>query len=110
MSATFKGTAKINVTRIDKSALFEGKNGKYLDVAFFENDDGPDQYGNDGYIAQDIGKERRLAGERGEIIGNWKHAPGKQEAQQDRQEQEALTTKNVHDVHGVGAEDDDIPF
>jgi hypothetical protein len=66
-------TAKINCSKIDKSALFEGKNGKYCDFVLFENRDGTDQYGNDGFVTQDIGKERRLAGERGPIIGNWKN-------------------------------------
>jgi hypothetical protein len=66
-------TLKINVSKIDKSAIFEGKNGKYCDFVLFENKDGTDQYGNDGFVTQDIGKERRLAGERGPIIGNWKN-------------------------------------
>ena len=65
-------TANINVTRIDKTALYEGKNGKYLSLVFFDNKDGPDQFGNDGFVTQDLGKERRMAGEKGPIIGNWK--------------------------------------
>ena len=105
-------TAKINVTRIDKTALFEGKNGKYLDLVFFENRDGPDQYGNDGFVTQDIGRERREAGERGPIIGNWKEIQTNRPA-------EPLTTRNAHDQHGEGRtpdsapgpeDDDDIPF
>ena len=63
----------INVTKIDKSALFDGKNGKYLALTLFENRDGVDQYGNNGFVTQDLGKERRLAGEKGPILGNWKH-------------------------------------
>jgi len=63
---------KINVSKIDKTALFEGKNGKYLDLVLWENRDGADQYGNDGFVTQDIGKARREAGEKGPIIGNWK--------------------------------------
>lgn len=65
-------TIRINVTRIDKSAIYEGKNGKYLDLVLFDNKDGVDQYGNNGFVTQDIGKERRLAGEKGPILGNWK--------------------------------------
>ena len=70
----------INVTLIDKSELYEGKKGKYLSLTLFENRDGTDQYGNDGFIVQDIGKQRREAGQKGPIIGNWKHvntAPGR---------------------------------
>jgi hypothetical protein len=38
-----------------------------------DNRDGTDQYGYDGFIVQDVGKERREAGIKGPIIGNWKH-------------------------------------
>jgi hypothetical protein len=76
----------INVTKIDKTAIVPGKNGKYVGLTLFENRDGPDQYGHDGFVAQDLGKERRLAGKRGPIIGNWKRigqpkpAPAPQDA------------------------------
>jgi len=63
---------KINVTRIDKTALFEWKNGKYLSLTLVESKNGKDQYGNDGFVAQDIGKERRMKGEKGPILGNYK--------------------------------------
>jgi len=64
---------KIDVTKIDKTALFKGAKGTYLDLTLMDNRDGRDQYDNDGFIIQDIGKERRDAGEKGAIIGNWKH-------------------------------------
>ena len=64
---------KINVNLIDKTHLFRGAKGTYLDVTLMENKDGPDQYGNDGFIVQDIGKEAREAGGKGPIIGNWRH-------------------------------------
>lgn len=63
---------KINVTRIDKTAIFEGKSGKYVDMLLMENKDGTDQYGNEGFVTQGISKERREAGEKGPIIGNWR--------------------------------------
>ena len=70
-------TTSINVTRIDKTAIKEHKSGgKYLALTLMENKNGTDQYGNDGYVVQDIGKARREAGERGPIIGNWKHVGG----------------------------------
>jgi hypothetical protein len=71
---------KIDVKKIDKSAMFEGAKGTYLDLTLMDNKDGIDQYGNAGFIVQDIGKERREAGQKGPIIGNWKHvntAPGR---------------------------------
>jgi len=63
---------KIDVTKIDKTALYKGDKGTYLDVTLLDNRDGTDQYGNDGMIVQDIGKQRREAGEKGPILGNWK--------------------------------------
>jgi len=66
-------TCSINVTKIDKTAIIDGKNGKYLALCFFENKNGPDQYGNDGFITQDLGKERRAAGEKGAILGNYRN-------------------------------------
>ena len=65
-------TAKINCSRILKEQLYVGKNGKYLDLALFTNRDGPDQYGNDGFITQGVNKETRARGQKGPIIGTWK--------------------------------------
>lgn len=68
---------KLDVTKIDKTAIFEGRKGKYLDLTLVENRDGTDQFRNDGFVAQDLSKERREAGEKGPIIGNWKTIGGK---------------------------------
>jgi len=62
----------IDVKKIDKAALFSGKKGTYLNMTLMENREGVDQYGNEGFIVQDIGMVRRQAGERGAILGNWK--------------------------------------
>jgi len=62
----------IDVKKIDKAALFIGKKGTYLNMTLMENREGVDQYGNEGFIIQDIGMARRQAGERGAILGNWK--------------------------------------
>ena len=71
--ATRIGGGSINVTRITKEHLVPGKNGKYLGFSFWENAE-PDQFGNAGFITQEISKEARDRGEKGPIIGNWKHA------------------------------------
>lgn len=63
-------TLKINVSKIDKAHLFEGKSGKYLDVILFETPG--DKYGNDYRAVQGVSKEARLAGTKGAIIGNAK--------------------------------------
>ena len=63
---------KINCGKIDKSKLFKGKSGTYLDVTLLENRDGVDQWGNDGMIVQDVTKEERERGVKGAILGNFK--------------------------------------
>ena len=61
------------MSKIDKSELYKGAKGTYCDMTLMENRDGEDQYGNHGFIVQNLSKERREAGEKGPIIGNWKH-------------------------------------
>ena len=64
---------KIHTWKIEKAHLYDGKNGKYLNLALFENRDGQSEYGDDGFVVQEVSKEAREAGERGPIIGNWRH-------------------------------------
>ena len=64
---------KLNVTKIPKDRIFVGQKGKYLDLVLVENRDGPDQYGFDGFVKIDLNKAARDAGEKGEIVGNWKY-------------------------------------
>ncbi len=62
---------KLDVTKVDKSKLFIGKNGaKYLDVILIETPN--NQYGDDYMAVQEASKEERLAGKRGAILGNAK--------------------------------------
>lgn len=62
---------KIDVSKIDKTRLFKGQKGTYLDATVFIDDE-PDQYGQHGMITQDVGKEERDNGTRGAILGNAK--------------------------------------
>ena len=62
---------KIDVTKIDKSKLFKGEKGTYLDCILFFNET-PDKFGNNGMITQQVTKEERLAGIKGNILGNAK--------------------------------------
>ena len=61
---------KLNVSNVDKAHLFQGKNGKYLDVILLPNKGGADQYGNDFMAVQGVSKEARDSGVKGNIIGN----------------------------------------
>jgi hypothetical protein len=59
---------KIDVTKIDKEALYKGAKGTYLTLTVWPNKDGEDQYGNHASVKQDLGKDRR--DEKAPFIGN----------------------------------------
>jgi len=104
---------KIDVTKIDRTAIHEGKKGKYIDLTLMDNRDGRDEYGNDGFVIHDLGKERRLAGEKGPILGNWKHLDGAPTAGRDVPASEAVRRAPVptRDNSATEPDDDgDIPF
>jgi hypothetical protein len=61
---------------IKANAIYMTEKTASMDVTLMDNRDGPDQYGNNGFATLDLGKERRLAGERGPILGNWKDLDG----------------------------------
>jgi len=65
-------SVKIDVTKIDKSRIFEGAKGKYLDLTTFIDLDELDQYGNNGFISQSVSKEEREAKVQTPILGNVK--------------------------------------
>jgi hypothetical protein len=58
----------INVKKIDKELLKDNEYGKFLDCVLFDRKTEKD----DGFIVQSVSKDRRLAGEKGPIIGNWR--------------------------------------
>ena len=69
-------TVKIDVMKINRELLFAGKNGaKYLDMTVFIDNEKSD-YGDNGRVVQDVGKERRQSGEKGAILGNCKILSG----------------------------------
>lgn len=70
----------INVSKIDKSKLYNGQKGTYLNAVLMLKDE-PDEYGNIGFIVQDTTKEEREAGKRGEILGNAKYLPKSQSSE-----------------------------
>lgn len=61
---------KIDVTKIDKTRIFEGKNGKYVDMVCFIDTEEQDQFGNHGRIDQAVSKEEKQQGVKGPILGN----------------------------------------
>ena len=72
MSKKIGVSLKINVSQIDKMRLFSGQKGKYLDATVFIDLDQLDQYGNSGMITQDVSKDEKAQGVKGNILGNCK--------------------------------------
>lgn len=60
----------IDVSKIDKSRLFKGKKGVYMDVTTFIDTNNPDQYNQHGFVSQSTSKEEREAGVKTPILGN----------------------------------------
>jgi len=94
----------------------KGAKGLYCDLTLMTNRDGRDKYDNDGFAIHDLGKQRREAGEKGPILGNWKDLDGGDQSQgRDVSAQEA--TRKMHGSEakttaGPTQPDDetDIPF
>ena len=63
---------KLDVTKIDKSRIFEGKKGKYIDLTTFIDLENRDEYGNNGFISQSVTKEERQNNVQTPILGNAK--------------------------------------
>jgi len=65
-------SVRIDVTKIDKSRLYKGAKGTYLDLTTFVDTDQQDQYENNGFISQSLTKEEREAKAQTPILGNVK--------------------------------------
>lgn len=65
-------TVRIDVSKIDKSRLYKGAKGTYLDLYTRVNLDETDKYDNNGFISQSVTKEEREAGTQTPILGNCK--------------------------------------
>jgi len=65
-------SVRIDVTKIDKSRLYKGAKGTYLDLTTFVDTDQQDQYENNGFISQSVTKEERDAKVQTPILGNVK--------------------------------------
>lgn len=104
---------KLDLTKILKQHIYQGKKGKYVDLVLWENRDGPDQYGNEYAVKQSLPKEARDAGEKEPYVGNGKVMGGGGNGGQSRG---YSNTPGQRDPKGVPAgqhpadDDDDIPF
>lgn len=89
---------KIDVTKIDKQRLFKGQKGVYLDAALIPSRDS--QYGDTHMIVQDVTKEEREQGIKGNILGNGREIVRDQQPAQ-RHKQGPIVDDGA---------DEDIPF
>jgi len=103
---------KLDVTKIDKARLFQGQKGTYLDATVFIDIDELDQFGNSGMITQDVSKEEKQSGVKGNILGNvklfWKDTGSNQQqygAPQQQPQQPQPQYNSVPDDFS-----DEIPF
>jgi hypothetical protein len=96
----------IDVSKIDKSRLFKGKKGVYMDVTTFIDTDNPDQYDQHGFISQSTNKEERDAGVKTPILGNCKVFFNSGSAQAPT----TTPTPTADVTPQEGFEDDQIPF
>ena len=91
---------KIDVTKIDKAALYKGEKGTYLTLVVWPNRDGEDDYGNYAGVKQDLGKDRR--DEKAPFIGNAKIIKRKNAAPPPKNYEKLPTAAEMND--------DEIPF
>jgi len=106
---------KIDVTKIDKARLFDGKKGKYLDATVFIDLDNKGEYGDNGMITQDVSKQEKEAGERGAILGNatifWSDSGARNDNQaSQRPSSPSLSGQQNEQDRNFDNFDDDIPF
>ena len=101
---------KIDVSKIDKARLFSGAKGTYLEATIIEDLDKLDQYGNSGMITQDVSKEEKAQGIKGNILGNgkvfWKEggqAPQAQGGFQQQAPQQQQQQQPARDPQGFTA-------
>ena len=90
-----KIAVKIDVKKISKDDLYAGKKGTYLDAILIPNKDGASDYGDDGFVVQGVTKEKREAGVRGPIVGNWRYIGQGASAEGNRNNQPEDSDDNV---------------
>jgi hypothetical protein len=95
---------KIDVTKVLKEHLFNGKNGaKYLDILLIPT---PDSKYNDSHVAvQSLPKELRDQGKKGPILGNAKTFGGRPQSG-DRESSKPQSSGGGGSYHP----DADVPF
>lgn len=95
-------SASIDVTKIDKAKLVDGKKGeKYLNLTIIVNDE-QNKYGQDTSITEGQTKEEREAKAEKKYLGN-----GKTVWQSDQKQHPSVSNQNTDTTSGPT---DDLPF
>lgn len=101
-------SANIDLTKVDKSKIYEGKKGKYYPITIVLNDE-LGQFGDSGYIQTEQTKEERDAKAPKSFLGNvkvvWSNgsnvAPAPRDGEPQQQQQQSATQS---------APEPDLPF
>jgi hypothetical protein len=88
-------TAKLDVLKIEKSRLYKGQKGTYLDITIIPTPNG--KYG-DYMIVQSISKEERDKGVKAPILGNGKNIGGGSSGSQRQNNSPAAQSDNTDDL------------
>lgn len=98
---------KVDVTKIDKSKIFVGAKGKYIDICIIEKRE-QDAYGNDFVVVQDVSKEEREKGIKGAILGNGRTIGQGPSKTRDITPKDDITSTPRKPT--AGAMDEDVPW
>lgn len=98
---------QIDVTKIEKARLYQGKKGTYLTMTTFIDTDNKDQYENNGFISHKATEEERAQKANTPILGNCKvfYSDGQQPAQSQQYQ-----GKNANPAPMDDYDPDSIPF
>ena len=99
---------KIDVTKIDKARLFQGKKGTYLDLVLIPTPNS--DYGDDYMAVQGVSKEERGSGVRGAILGNAKVLQSRSSEPEEQQPEDEDQRPPDEQGGGSGMVDDSLPF
>jgi hypothetical protein len=105
-------TARIDVTQIDKSRLYQGKKGKYLDIVLTPTPNA--KYEQTHMVVQSVSKKERDQGIKGNILGNAKeiergHRGYNEEPPAHRRQLAGAEAKDEPDW-AAEQDQDDVPF
>lgn len=101
---------KIDVTKIEKARIYEGKKGKYLHMTMFLDTEKESQYGDHGFVTHKLDKEERDQGVKSPILGNGKiFYVDEGQSQQPRATQQQPQDRNYNNASPVDI-NVDIPF